>query len=67
MYYSQCLLVNEKRIMVSWIPGSYAEKGKVLQLKKDSDWENGWIVTEVWQTLKEDKIFEWRKLNWRSE
>lgn len=60
-YYKQCKLVRsmgEHAFMeqVSWIPKQYAVEGKTLKLKgAGGSWTDGWVVTLVGQTTKEEK------------
>ena len=64
--FTQCMLSNENKRMISWIPKSFAKQGTCLKLRRGEEWENGWKVDEVWQTLREESIFEWRQQDWRS-
>lgn len=32
---------------VSWIPLEFAEKGKIVNLKNDGVWDNGWVVDAI--------------------
>jgi hypothetical protein len=32
---------------VSWIPEKFAKVGKVVKLKEDGEWEDGWVVVHV--------------------
>lgn len=54
MKYRQCQLVKENITTVSWIPEKYAKLNKVLKLKNNDVWTDGWIVT----TVSEDSIDE---------
>jgi hypothetical protein len=54
-YYTQVLLNNNSKVMVTWIPSGYAQVGRNLKLKKeDNTWETGWKVMEVY-TIKSSK------------
>jgi hypothetical protein len=41
--YRQCLLTNRDKSQVTWIPSSYAIKGKCIRIKED----DGWFVESV--------------------
>jgi hypothetical protein len=49
IYYRQCVLCKEgTKFIRSWIPEKFAKINKCVKLKKkDGNWEDGWIVTEV--------------------
>jgi len=42
--YKQCLLCKGSSMLVSWIPSKFAKKNKVLELKMNKEWVNGWTV-----------------------
>lgn len=48
VFYRQCRLV--KRIdggeltMVSWLPEPYATTGRVVKLRENGTWDDGWVV-----------------------
>lgn len=42
--YQQCLLYKGNTAMVSWIPTEFAKKGKVVKLKVNGEWDDGWFV-----------------------
>lgn len=45
--YRQCALEHGRFSMVSWIPKKFAVAGKVLRLRRNGAWEDGWRVTHV--------------------
>lgn len=54
-YSRQCVLVNvgreSKKIKTSWIPEKFAVRGKILKLKENGEWEDGWEVVSVGSRL----------------
>lgn len=46
--YVQCLLVKSNRSQTSWIPAQFAKLGKVLKLRLDGVWNNGWKVVATY-------------------
>ena len=48
--YTQVKMVNGARYTVSKIPSKFAEVGRLLKLKNNDVWENGWTVAEVYTT-----------------
>jgi len=51
--HKQCKLRKGSRITHSWIPAKYAVVGKTIGLKDEKgNWEEGWIVDEVWGTAR---------------
>lgn len=61
-YSRQCVLVNAqdktKRVKTSWIPEKFAVVGKVLKLKEDDVWEDGWEVVHVGSRLDSKTVNE---------
>lgn len=57
MNYVQCRLshINGKREM-SWIPERYAVRDKVLSIKNDGFWEDGWRVVETYGKRDESAV-----------
>jgi len=43
---------------VGWIPERFAQKGRVLKLKIDGKWDNGWKVIDTWQKRTKEEITE---------
>jgi hypothetical protein len=59
MNYKQCTLQKGKENQVTWIPESFAKKGKYLELKNSQkNWENGWLIVAVGNTLDEQTLNE---------
>lgn len=58
----QCVLINANResqkIKTSWVPEKFAEVGKVLKLKENGEWEDGWEVVHVGSRLDDKTINE---------
>jgi hypothetical protein len=48
VFYRQCRLVKRTQTgelqQMSWIPDQFAVVGKVLKLRADGVWDNGWVV-----------------------
>lgn len=49
--YTQCRLKRFKEERVTWIPSKYAVEGKILKLKDNDNWTNGWEVIYVGATV----------------
>lgn len=49
--YKQCLLTNNGYQDISWIPSQFAREGKILSIKIDNEWVNGWLVEEVYPSI----------------
>ncbi len=45
--FRQCQLQKGTRFQTSWIPTQFAHAGKILELKKGDEWENGWVVNSA--------------------
>lgn len=48
LFYRQCRLVKRVEggecVQVSWIPEPYATAGRVVKLREDGAWDDGWVV-----------------------
>lgn len=56
-FYRQCVLEKNNIQTVSWIPEKFAKEKFTLELKKGSEWDDGWRVIEVGLTrLSEDVV-----------
>ena len=40
-------------ILTSWIPESLAKKDRIVRLKVDDVWIDGWLIQEVYDAQKE--------------
>lgn len=55
--FTQCVLVRDSSVMVSWIPSKFAEEGKIVDLRQeDKSWTRGWKVSQVGSVLDEKEI-----------
>jgi hypothetical protein len=52
----QCSLKNGNKHMNSYIPIKYAEMGRILELKNNGVWENGWEVIGVPEQMVSDEF-----------
>lgn len=64
MYHVQCLLKNNNTFQTSWIPKKYATLGKILKLKENGIWTNGWEVVTCGHKELSKKILE-REQNYK--
>jgi hypothetical protein len=46
--YRQCEVRRGAAIRLTWIPAEYAVKGRVLRLRDNGEWSDGWVVREVY-------------------
>jgi len=58
MYSRQCILRNNKTFTVSYIPEQYAKVGKILKLKENGEWKDGWIVEKVGSRRLTEEVIE---------
>lgn len=54
--YTQCRLVKGTRVDIAWIDTEFATMGKVLRIKIDKKWDDGWIVKEIYSTASKNTI-----------
>lgn len=60
--YIQCLLVKDLTSQVSYIPKEFAKQNKTIKLKTGDDWDEGWLVKEVYHNSETTEPPDWRKL-----
>lgn len=60
MFYRQCHLKKGNTHQTSWIPEQFAVVNKVLKLREDGVWDDGWVVQTVSET-RLDETPDWRK------
>ena len=46
--YRQCEVRRGPAIRLTWLPASYAINGRVLRLRDNGEWSDGWVVAEVY-------------------
>ena len=46
--YRQCEVRRGPAFRLTWIPASFAVNGKMLNLRDNGEWSDGWVVTEVY-------------------
>jgi hypothetical protein len=48
VFYRQCRLVKRieggELVLVSWIPEPFASTGRIVKLREDNGWDDGWVV-----------------------
>lgn len=60
MMYVQCQLRKENMERISWIPEKDAQIGKVISIKEDGKWTDGWNVRATYGKLSEEKVIAGR-------
>ena len=56
MNYKQCCLIkDDKKLQVAWIPEQYAIQDKILKLKINKNWQDGWKVYYVYDSNKTEE------------
>lgn len=58
LYYKQCKLEKGDRATTSWIPEKHAVRGRILKLKENDQWDDDWLVKEVYPQKMEAKLVE---------
>lgn len=50
-------------LQTTYLPSEFAHVGKGVKLKdSQGDWEDGWVVTEVYKSSITDEAPDWRKM-----
>ena len=57
-YYAQCYIVNiiTNEIDIAWIPEKFAIRKKSLKIKINDEWQEGWVVEEIYQKIAYDLL-----------
>ena len=58
MNYTQCKINKKYKFDIAWIPSKFATIGKIIKIKIDGIWNNGWSVIDVYSSNSEDHILE---------
>ena len=56
MNYRQCRMSRGNTVHTAWIPARYAKVNKVIRLKIDGVWIDGYVVEEVFGAATEKQI-----------
>lgn len=67
VFYRQCRLVkripNGECVQVSWLPEPYATAGRIVKLREDGAWDDGWVVLGAGDTrLRADEVPDFHAL-----
>lgn len=54
--YTQCKLQKGTTQSVAFIPTKFAYLYSEIKIKKNNEWEDDWIVKEVYETVDENTI-----------
>lgn len=61
----QCVLARpttgRTAIKVTWLPEIWAVKGKILKLKENGEWTDGWEVVAVHGRMEDSKLREMQR------
>ena len=68
VFYRQCRLVKRidggQLMRVSWLPEPYATVGRVVKLRDDGAWDDGWVVASAGQNrLPADQVPDFHELS----
>ena len=58
MNYTQCHIQKNNKNDVAWIPSKFAVIGKIIKIKFDGLWNNGWKVINTYSSNSEDHVLE---------
>ena len=58
MNYTQCYIQKENKHDIAWIPSKFAVIEKLIKIKIDNIWINGWKVIKTYSVNSEDHILE---------
>ncbi len=54
--FKQCKLKKENTYRVTWLPAKFAIKGLCVKLRDNKQWDDGWIIEEVWGSKKDNLV-----------
>lgn len=58
MNYKQCLIINGCKEDLIWLPEDFAQFMKVIKIKNNDVWEDGWVIKAIYGTKDEKYILE---------
>ncbi|AFU87968.1 hypothetical protein CcrColossus_gp098 [Caulobacter phage CcrColossus] len=53
---TQCRLERNGAVQVAWIESKFAKPTKVVKIKVDGEWEDGWVVAKTGTTLPAETV-----------
>jgi hypothetical protein len=56
--YTQCYLIKGERSQVAWIPSEFAIIEKIIKIKIDGEWDDGWKIIRTYNTRTSEHIKE---------
>lgn len=56
MNFQQCKLKKENTFQVAFIPSKFAKVNKMLKIKENDIWTDGWKVFEVYSTIVAEEM-----------
>lgn len=66
----QCRLYRHlpegRQTQVAWLPEKFAEVGRILKLKDNDVWEDGWVVSSIGTALVSDEIITERSQDYKN-
>ena len=51
--YRQCRLQRGSQFDQAWIPEKFAQVGRVIRVKRDGEWSDGWAVVMIFGQLSD--------------
>ena len=54
--YTQCKLSKDGYIGIAWIPSEFAQLDKIVKVKIDDKWFDGYKILGVYNTLPKEKV-----------
>ena len=64
--YCQCKMKRNSEGRVGWIPLEFAKVGRVLKLKINNKWQNGWTVKSV-GSMEDAKYIEEHERDYKEQ
>lgn len=53
---TQCRLERNGAVQVAWIETKFAKVNKVVKIREDGEWDDGWVVAKVGTTLPAETV-----------
>lgn len=64
-FHTQCVLQrktdNGNLTQMSWIPAQFAQEGRVVRLKENGAWTDGWVVIKTYSTRPSDEVADYER------
>ena len=55
-YYRQVIINKGSKHITAWIPEEFAISGKIIKIKEDDSWEDGWKINRIFGRKSQESL-----------